>query len=328
VLQVLDVHKAFGGVHAVRGVSFSLDKGVVAGLLGPNGAGKSTTIRMIAGLIPPDAGSISVGGHDTLDGSMAARSLIGYMPESSPLYEEMTAEGLLRFRAELRGIGRRERGAVVGKAIERCRLEDVRRRRIVALSKGYRQRVALASAILGEPSLVILDEPTSGLDPSQVLETRRLVRELGERSAVLITSHVLGEIEAMCAKVIIIARGQVLAQGSLAELSREASAGNGALRHVVEVQADAARCACFAGAPGVVSSRVVELGDGWTRVEIEPSGETPDLRERLGEVARAEGLPLRVLRREEPTLESLFMRVTGDGPSAKRDGARDGKVGA
>jgi ABC-2 type transport system ATP-binding protein len=242
---------------------------------------------MIAGLIPPDAGSISVGGHDTLDGSMAARGLIGYMPESSPLYEEMTAEGLLRFRAELRGIGRRERGAAVGKAIERCRLEDVRRRRVVALSKGYRQRVALASAILGEPSLVILDEPTSGLDPSQVLETRRLVRELGERSAVLITSHVLGEIEAMCAKVIIIARGQVLAQGSLADLAREASAGNGTLRHVVEVRAAAARCGCFAGVAGVVGSRVVELGDGWTRVEIEPSGATPDLRERLGDVARA-----------------------------------------
>lgn len=311
VLHVRQVHKSFGAVRAVRGVSFEIRTGSITGLLGPNGAGKSTTIRMIAGLIPPDAGSISVGGFDTIEESIRARGMIGYMPENSPLYDEMTPLTLLDFHARLRGIPRRERRKAVGSVLERCRLSQVQERRIRALSKGFRQRVSLASAILGGPSLLMLDEPTSGLDPGQVVETRALVRELGLNAAVLITSHVLAEIEAMCTDAVIIAGGRVLAQGPLEEL-----AGATARRCVMEVHAG----------PGALSPSLEELSrrvkgsisteslaDAWTRVTMAlPEDASPTrIAEIAGNLAFERGLKIRRLEVERGSLESLFLDVTG-----------------
>lgn len=266
---------------------------------------------MIAGLIPPDAGSISVGGFDTIDDSIRARGMIGYMPENSPLYDEMTPLTLLDFRARLRGIPRRERRRAVENAMERCRLSGVRGRRIRALSKGYRQRVSLAAAILGGPSLLMLDEPTSGLDPGQVVETRALVRELGATAAVLITSHVLAEIEAMCSDAVIIAGGRVLAQGPLADL-----AGTPTQRCLIEVRAEPSALTASLEelrrrVNGPLASEL--LADGWTRVAITPSASmTPAaVAEIAGNLACERGLVLRRLEQERGSLESLFLNVTG-----------------
>jgi ABC-2 type transport system ATP-binding protein len=231
MLCVRGVTKSFGSFRAVGGVggagggvgvgvSFEIAKGQIVGLLGPNGAGKTTTIRMITGMFPPDTGTITVNGSDTIDASIAARQAIGYLPESAPAYAEMAVEDLIDFRATLHGLPRRTRKAQVDRAIERCWLSDVRRRRVGHLSKGYRQRVGLAAAIVHDPKVLILDEPSNGLDPTQIAEMRRLIRELGQDRVVLVSSHILPEVEKTCDRVIIMIRGQVAADGTTASLTR------------------------------------------------------------------------------------------------------------
>ncbi|VAX40445.1 Gliding motility-associated ABC transporter ATP-binding protein GldA, partial [hydrothermal vent metagenome] len=215
MILVREIRKSFGRVDAVRGISFAIEPGEVVGLLGPNGAGKSTTIRIITSYLSPDEGSVRIDGFDTHSDSLQARQRIGYLPESAPLYPEMSVKGYLDYRARLFCLDRRARQRAIGHAMDRCRIADVARRRVGHLSKGYRQRVGLASVLLHDPPVLILDEPSNGLDPSQIRETRSLVHELAENRTMIICSHILPEVERLATRLIVIAGGLVRADGRL-----------------------------------------------------------------------------------------------------------------
>lgn len=216
MIVVENLFKYYGEYPAVRGVSFEVPKGRVVGFLGPNGAGKSTTMRILAGYLTATSGKASIDGRDVFWDPIEARRRIGYMPESCPLYTDMKVTEYLKFRAGLKGLGWGARRKRIEYVLERCWLKDVRKQIIGTLSKGYRQRVGLADSLLADPPVLILDEPTAGLDPTQIRETRKLIRELGQQHTMLLSTHILPEVEAACDSVIIIYQGQVVADGSLA----------------------------------------------------------------------------------------------------------------
>ncbi len=221
MIHVENLTKYYGDYAAVRDVSFDVERGQVVGFLGPNGAGKSTTMRILTGYLNATSGSASVDGNDVFWNPIEARRRIGYLPESCPLYTEMRVEEYLRFRGGLKGMNRRETNTRLGYVLDRCWLKDVRRQLIGTLSKGYRQRVGLADALIANPPVLVLDEPTVGLDPSQIRETRKLIKELGNEHTVLLSTHVLPEVEMSCDHVILIYQGKVAAKGSLDALRRK-----------------------------------------------------------------------------------------------------------
>jgi ABC-2 type transport system ATP-binding protein len=218
MIVVEHLTKYYGEYPAVRDVSFEVPKGRVVGFLGPNGAGKSTTMRILAGFLTATSGKASIAGHDVFSSPIEARRNIGYMPESCPLYGELRVKEYLRFRAGLKGLGIFSRGKRIEYVLERCWLKDVKNQLINTLSKGYRQRVGLADALLADPPVLILDEPTAGLDPTQIRETRKLIRELGKQHTMLLSTHILSEVEMACDSVIIIYQGQVAEEGSIADV--------------------------------------------------------------------------------------------------------------
>jgi ABC-2 type transport system ATP-binding protein len=227
MIQATDLHKQFGAKHAVAGISFSVEKGEVLGFLGPNGAGKSTTMRMITGYLQPNTGEVSVGGISIAARPEEAKRLIGYLPESAPLYTDMSVNAFLSFCAEMRGL----RGAAIKDAIERviglCFLENVRHQSIDTLSKGYRHRTCLAQSLIHDPEVLILDEPTDGLDPNQKFEIRSLIREMGKSKAIIFSTHILEEVEAACTRAVIIDQGKIVADGTPAQLlARAPTAGH------------------------------------------------------------------------------------------------------
>ena len=225
VVEVLNVSKRWGELEAVHALSFTVARGEVVGLLGPNGAGKTTTMRMLTGFLPPTDGRIRIAGHDVFEDARRARAAIGYLPETPPLYPEMTVRGYLRFVAAIKDVRRALRNEAVDRALERCGLTGVQRRVIGQLSKGFRQRVGLAQAIVHSPQLLVLDEPTVGLDPIQIREIRALIAELAspahgaDRQTVLLSTHLLNEVEAICQRVILIDRGRKALDQPLAELT-------------------------------------------------------------------------------------------------------------
>jgi ABC-2 type transport system ATP-binding protein len=252
MIEVRNLSKNYGPVAAVRDVSFDVGEGEVVGFLGPNGAGKSTTLRILAGFVGMSAGRVRVAGRDIVDEPLAARAALGYMPEAVPLYPEMRVEEYLRFRAELKGVARRERAAAIDRAMTSARVGDVADALIGHLSKGYRQRVGLADALVASPPILILDEPTAGLDPNQIREVRALVRELGRRHTVLLSTHILSEVEATCDRAIVIARGRLVAEGSLESLrSRRRSTG---ARLLVRPPADGPGARAVLGALAAVAA--------------------------------------------------------------------------
>ncbi len=225
MIEAVGLSKRYGELVAVNDVSFSVQPGEVVGFLGPNGAGKTTTMRILTGFLPPSDGSAAIDGHDIFSDPLAARRAIGYLPESPPVYPEMSVEGYLVYVAKLKDVPRSQRRAAVDRALERCGLTDVRRRVIGALSKGYRQRVGLAQAIVHDPPVMILDEPTVGLDPIQIREIRTLIRELagtreGKARTVVLSTHILTEVEAICQRVIIMHRGRKALDAPLVDLQR------------------------------------------------------------------------------------------------------------
>ena len=227
-IRVEHLSKRYGDLLAVDDVSFSLMPGEVVGFLGPNGAGKTTTMRILTGFLPATDGSVAIAGHDIFRDSMAARRSIGYLPETPPLYPEMTVRGYLRFVAAIRDVPRSRRRAAVESAIERCGLAEVGGRVVGALSKGFRQRVGIAQAIVADPPVLVLDEPTVGLDPIQVREIRDLIAGLASgdgkaRQTVILSTHILREVEAICQRVVLIDRGRKAVDAPLAELTRERS---------------------------------------------------------------------------------------------------------
>ncbi len=221
MIVVENLVKYYGEYQAVRGVSFEVPKGRVVGFLGPNGAGKSTTMRCLAGFLTASSGSARIAGYDVFRDPIQARRQIGYMPESCPLYPEMRVTEYLKFRCGLKGLGWRERRRRMDYVLEKCWLKDVKRQLVGTLSKGYRQRVGLADALLADPPVLILDEPTAGLDPTQIRETRKLIRELGQEHTMLLSTHILSEVEMAADTVIIIFQGRVVENGSLDEVRKK-----------------------------------------------------------------------------------------------------------
>ena len=308
MISVSNLTKAYGSVLAVDHITFEVGKGQVVGFLGPNGAGKSTTIRMLTCYLPPTSGGASVNGFDIFHQSAEVRQSLGYLPENTPLYTEMKVEEYLDFRGRLRKMPRADRRKRIDYVVERCWLGNVRRRVIGHLSKGYRQRVGLADALLHNPAVLILDEPTVGLDPTQIRETRKLIKDLGGQHTVMLSTHILPEVEAVCDRAIIIAGGRIVAQGSPDEL-RASRRTQARLRVECRGPAEAVKAAL---------SRV----SGVSRVELLPSGDPgcvsvgvrsrdgQDVREEVARTVISNGWPLREVRLEQATLEEFFIEVT------------------
>jgi gliding motility-associated transport system ATP-binding protein len=305
-LLVLDgVSKRFGGITAVDQVSFQVDRGQVVGFLGPNGAGKSTTMRMITQFIEPDTGSIKLDGVRLDEAGREAKRRLGYLPENNPLYSEMLVSEYLDFIGRLRELPPAERRSSVDEAVAGTGLEPVFHRPIGELSKGFRQRVGLAAAILHRPDLLILDEPTEGLDPNQRVEIRRLIAELGKERTVLLSTHVLPEVQFTCSRLLIISRGRIVADGPVDQLIARAQ---GASRVAVEA-AGAGVAERLAALPGVAAVEPHEAVDGRIRLVVTAAG-AEDLRPRIFELAKAERWTLYELHQEAGSLEDLFRELT------------------
>ncbi len=225
MLEVRDLVKRFGPIEAVKGVSFSVGMGEVLGFLGPNGAGKTTTMRMITGFLPPSSGAALVGGHDVAREPVAVKRLIGYLPENAPAYHSMTVTGFLQFIADVRGLRGKAKASAVDIAIQKCRLETVRQQTIGTLSKGYRQRTCFAQAILHNPQVLIMDEPTDGLDPNQKHTVRQMIKDMSAEKAIIVSTHILEEVDAICTRAIIISQGKIVANGKPAELRASSPTG-------------------------------------------------------------------------------------------------------
>jgi len=300
LVQVEGLTRRYGGVRAVDGVTFALARNQVLGFLGPNGAGKSTTMRMLAGVLAPDAGRIVIGGHDLLDRPRRTKRAIGYLPEQPPLYRELTVDEQLRYSARLHGLDRAARRMAVGRVKERCGLTDVGERLIGNLSKGYRQRLGIAQAILHDPPVVVLDEPTIGLDPIQLGEIRRLIGELGENCGVILSTHLLPEVQAMCSHVQIMDAGRLVYASPLAELERRGSSA--CLRIGLSAPPSSE---VLAQIPGVEWVEV--LGAGRFRLH-HPPGAAPH--RAVIEQSGARGWDLWELTPEQAGLERIFVELT------------------
>jgi ABC-2 type transport system ATP-binding protein len=292
-------------------ISFDIGNGEVVGLLGPNGAGKTTTMRILTGFLAPTSGSAKVAGYDVVRQSIRVRERVGYLPEANPLYTEMRVTEFLKFRATLKGVPRRDRTIRVKEAIDKCGLTTVDQRIIGQLSKGYRQRVGIADAILHKPDIVVFDEPTIGLDPNQIQEIRHLIRELGQERTVILSTHILGEVELMCRRILIINLGKVVAQGTAGEIAQQLGQF-GRLRLEVLGSGEEVKASLDA-LPGV--SRVAwERHDAVNVFWIESKGDE-DLRSTVFGVVREKGWNVRELALERPSLEQLFRLVTQGGGS-------------
>jgi ABC-2 type transport system ATP-binding protein len=306
MITVENLSKRYAGGEAVKGISFSVEKGEVVGFLGPNGAGKSTTMRMITGYLPATDGKIEVAGAKLPEQSLLVRQRIGYMPENVPLYPEMRVEEFLEYRGRLKRVARGEISQRVDLVLDQCGLADVRRKIIGTLSKGYRQRVGLADALIHNPSLLILDEPTAGLDPHQIRSFRELIKELGKDRTILLSTHILSEVEMVCSRAIIINRGRIEASDTLANLEKRVQAG--ALQ--IEVRAE----------PGSVREKLKGLPDVSMVTELNRAGDWvsfevvavpgKDIRGEVDQLIKRENWPLREFRREKARLEDVFVELT------------------
>jgi ABC-2 type transport system ATP-binding protein len=321
MIQVENLVKQFGARRAVNGISFSVERGEVLGLLGPNGAGKSTTMRIITGFYPATSGRVTVGGFDVATDPIRTKALIGYLPESAPAYGDMTVQGFLGFIADLRGLSGMAKKQAVHGAVETCLLEQVLHQPIDTLSKGYRHRTCLAQAILHDPDVLILDEPTDGLDPNQKHAARELIRRMGERKAIVFSTHILEEVEAACTRAVIIDRGSVVANGTPAQLkARSATAGcvrvtlAGATAEAVVQQLGqlpgAARAEVVSGleaaADGAVTLRVYPQRDDAGRIAAIGAALTVT----VAQAAQAAGWQVQALSTEEGRLEDVFRAIT------------------
>jgi ABC-2 type transport system ATP-binding protein len=332
VISVSELTKLYGQHVAVDHISFEVGKGQIVGFLGPNGAGKSTTLRMLTCFFPPTSGGATVNGFDIFHQSEDVRQSIGYLPENVPLYMEMRVEEYLDYRGRLRGMKRADRRQRLDYVVDRCWLTSVRRRVIGQLSKGYRQRVGLADSLLHNPPVLILDEPTVGLDPTQIRETRKLMRELGGQHTVILSTHILPEVEAVCDRAIIIAGGRIVAQGSPEELraSRRLSA-----RVLIECRGPGQKVkSVLGGLPGVAevelldgSSSAAHAADEYVRAAIRPS-ETQDVREAISKAIGQQGWALREIRLEHATLEEFFVQVTAGQAVARQEPLTDAQRAA
>lgn len=308
MIDVQGLSKHYGSFVATRDISFQVGKGEVVGFLGPNGAGKSTTMRMLTCFLSPTSGTALVEGFDIIDKPHEVKKRIGYLPESTPLYLDLSTREYLSFVSRVRKIPRARRKSVLSEVIQTCGLEKVLKRPLGKLSKGFRQRVGIAQALIHRPDFLVLDEPTSGLDPNQIVEIRELIRRIGEEKTVILSTHILPEVSATCNRVIIIHEGRIAADGTPEELGQKVSGGESYFLRLAEEAAEAAEA--LEQIPEVVE---VELSSGRSRGENGlrircSSGE--DIGEKIFRLAVAKNWRLAELRRETPTLEEVFVRLT------------------
>ena len=307
VIEVQHLTKRYGPVTAVDDVSFKAERGEILGFLGPNGAGKTTTMRILTGYMPPSEGKAFVGGYDVQEKAIEAKRRTGYLPETPPLYPDMTVRDYLDFCARIKGVPRAERTARVKTSMERTRIADVARRHCGKLSKGYRQRVGLAQALLHNPEVLILDEPTAGLDPKQIIETRKLIKELGGDHTVILSTHILPEVSQTCNRIVIINKGRVVAVDSPDNLTARLRGTETMLLQVDAAGADAA--GALKAVAGVSQVRVAETRDGVTSLEVE-SEAGRDVRRELAAAVVGRGWGLLELRPMRMSLEEIFLHLT------------------
>jgi ABC-2 type transport system ATP-binding protein len=302
MIAVKDLTKYYGSFAAVQNLNFEVADGEIVGFLGPNAAGKTTTLKILAGYMPPTSGSAAVNGYDCVTQSLSARQSLGYLPETVPLYPDLTVTQFLDFVAQAKGLDHAQRRLEVDRAIADCSLEEVRNTLVAVLSKGYRQRVGLAQALLGRPPLLILDEPTIGLDPAQIVEIRELIRQLAGEHTVILSSHILPEVSQLCQRVIIINRGQIVASDTPAnlthQLNREARVLLTVKGPVPEIQA------ALQNIPGIKAVLGQENGTFTLEADLDA-----DVRPELARCIVQRGWDLLELKTQEFTLEDVFMNL-------------------
>ena len=303
MISVTELHKAWGPRVAVAGVSFEVERGEVVGFLGPNGAGKTTTMRVLTGFIPATSGDVKVAGFDVFDDPYAVRSRVGYLPETPPLYPELSVGDYLLFCAELRGVESRRRAARTGEVMERVGLRGWEKRLLGSLSKGYRQRVGLAQAVIHDPPVLILDEPTSGLDPAQVVGIRELIKELAGSHTVILSTPILSEVEAVCPRALVIDRGRLVAQGSIPDLRAMAPGGGYTYVEVQGIDAPA-----LGSLPGIDLVEPAGVVDGWSAYRVRAA---MDPREGIAARAGTGEFRIRALEARLPSLEEAFIGIVG-----------------
>ncbi len=308
MIKVQNLAKLFGDKRAVDGISFSVERGEVLGFLGPNGAGKSTTMRMITGFIPPSDGSVSVGGFDVVEEPIKAKRLMGYLPENAPAYTDMTVNGFLNFAAEIRGLRGDAKKKAVSRVVEMCFLETVLHQSVETLSKGYRHRTCFAQSIIHDPDVLVLDEPTDGLDPNQKHEVRGLIKRMGEKKAIIFSTHILEEVDAVCSRAIIIDRGKIVANGTPQELRQRSDWAGAVTLRVSGINA------------AVLNQKLTQLATVKRMIIIEEKATTVTARvfpkpNANGALARniaeaAQGWHIEELHTEEGRLDEVFRSIT------------------
>ena len=316
MIELRELRKSYGGVEAVHGVSFAAETGSVLGLLGPNGAGKTTIMKVLTGYHFPSSGTALVDGVDVAEDPIAVKRRVGYLPESVPLYQDLTVSEYLDFAADARGLEGPSRAAALERAIGACGLSGVTRKKVEDLSKGYRQRLGLAQAILHDPPILILDEPTTGLDPNQIIEIRELIRSLGKSKTVILSTHILQEVEAICSSVIILNEGRIAAQGAPSEIG-EALKGEERIRlrlKTVSATFDQGRLSGITGLRSVASCRA-ESAEVVVAELVMPPAKSGDIEagESVFDWAVASGLKILELERRRLSLEEIFVKLTQEG---------------
>jgi len=323
MISVRNLSKSFGSTVAVNNISFEVSKGEVVGFLGPNGAGKTTTMRILTCYLEPDYGTATVAGFDVFEDSLEVRKRVGYLPESAPLYTDMDVVSYLRFVADIRGIPRDLIGGRLRRMVETCGLASVVGRNIGELSKGYRQRVGLAQTLIHDPEILVLDEPTTGLDPSQIIEIRELIKKIGRERTVILSTHILPEVEATCSRVLIINEGLIVASGTPEELN--ATAGGEDLIHVSIRGGDAVAegaglqdtgtqdsgvKAALSSLAGITSvEKTSEAAGGYSKYIVKV-GNGADVAETIFRLAVERGWTINELKRETLSLEDIFLKLT------------------
>jgi len=311
MIKVENLVKTFGTKRAVDGISFSVQRGEVLGFLGPNGAGKSTSMRMITGFIPPTEGKVTVGGFDMAENPIPAKRLIGYLPENAPAYNDMTVYGFLSFAAELRGLRGDAKTKAVNRAVELCFLETVLHQSIDTLSKGYRHRTCFAQSIIHDPDVLVMDEPTDGLDPNQKHEVRNLIKRMGEKKAIIFSTHILEEVEAACTRAIIIDRGKIVANGTPAELKQKSDLAGSVSLRVLGVPGEVVKNKLGQVSRAKKAAIVKEDATGaWVRVYPQFGARNGELACGVGEISMKEGWKIEELHTEEGRLDDVFRSIT------------------
>ena len=317
MIEVSHLSKKYGSHTAVQDLSFIVPDGQIYGLLGPNGAGKSTIMNILTGYLAPTEGEVKVAGFSLPEQAQQAKACVGYLPEQPPLYPEMTVQEYLNFVAELKGVKKADRREQVRKAARRTGLEEVLPRVIRSLSKGYRQRVGIAQALLGSPKLIILDEPTVGLDPAQVIEIRKLIQELGKAHTVILSSHILSEVQAVCQQVLILSKGQLVAVGTPEELGEKLNPGS-RLRATAQGDKETVLGAVRA-VPGICKVELESTEDG----QVTFTAESEDAADRRAAVSKAlakAGCTVLALAAENKSLEEVFLALTEKAPEEPAEG--------